>query len=96
MLSPNATNRVRLMVGGATTVTSNVQAPVRCRASVAVQVTVVAPIGKTDRLAGVQDTLTGGAPLDVVAESYTTTVDWLLGDCTDTALGHVIRGVSGD
>ena len=47
MLSPNATNLVKAMVGAAATLTANVQDAVRCRASVAVQVTIVPPIGKT-------------------------------------------------
>jgi hypothetical protein len=69
MLSPNATNRVIVMVGAATTVIPTVQEAARCRASVAVQVTVVDPIGKRVWLGGVQETLSGGAPPDATAAS---------------------------
>jgi hypothetical protein len=41
--------------------------PVRCRVSIAVQVTVVDPIGKGVWLAGAHETVTGGAPPVVVA-----------------------------
>jgi hypothetical protein len=47
MLSPNAANLVRPMLGGRVTVTAKVHEADRCRPSVAVQVTVVEPIGKT-------------------------------------------------
>jgi NADH dehydrogenase FAD-containing subunit len=67
MLSPNAANRVVVIVGGAWTVTPNVHDAARCRASVAVQVTVVDPIAKSVWLAGVHETVTGGAPLVGVA-----------------------------
>jgi hypothetical protein len=43
MLSPKATKRVAVIVGGAITVTPNVHDAARCRVSVAVQVTVVEP-----------------------------------------------------
>jgi hypothetical protein len=72
MLSPKATNLVTAMVGGGTTVTANVHDARRCRASVAVQVTVVAPKGNSDPLAGEHVTVTGGAPPVTAAELYVT------------------------
>jgi hypothetical protein len=47
MLSPNAANRVRVIIGAGSTVMPKVHDAVRCRASVAVQVTVVGPMGNT-------------------------------------------------
>jgi hypothetical protein len=43
------------------------QALVRCRVSAAVQMTVVEPTLKSEPLAGVHETLTGGAPPVAVA-----------------------------
>ena len=62
MLSPKATKRVTVSRGGMFTVTPNWQDAVRCRESVAVHVTLVAPIGNVVPLAGAQFTVTGGAP----------------------------------
>ena len=62
MLSPNARNFVRRILGGAVTVTVTLQLDVRCWASVAVQVTVVAPSGNVTPLAGVHDVVIGDAP----------------------------------
>ena len=55
-----------LIFGGTVTVIANVHESVRCWLSVAVQVTVVGPIGKIDPLAGVHAIVTGGAPLATV------------------------------
>jgi len=66
MLSPNATNRVTVSVGGATTVIANEHGSVRCSASVAVQLTVVCPMANADPESGVQETVTGALPLTTV------------------------------
>jgi hypothetical protein len=66
MLSPNAMNFVRVMTGAAATVTPNVHDAARCRASVAVQLTIVVPIGKSVELAWLHVTASGGAPLAVI------------------------------
>jgi hypothetical protein len=96
MLSPNAMNFVRVMTGAAATVTPNVQDAVRCRVSVAVQVTIVVPIGNSAWLAGLHDDVIGGAPLVVVTEPYVTGVGWLFDDVMVTGLGQLIRGPSGN
>jgi hypothetical protein len=67
MLSPNATNFVARILGGAVTVIENVHVSVRCRLSVAVQVTVLEPTEKIDPLGGTQAVVTGDAPPTVVA-----------------------------
>jgi len=68
MLSPNATKLVMLMMGaGGWTTTLKEHESVRCRASTAVQVTVVDPTGKSAPLAGEHDTATFGAPPAAVA-----------------------------
>ena len=74
MLSPNATYRVALIFGGTFTVIANVHASVRCRLSVAVQLTVFGPVGNVDPLAGVQAVVTGGALLTTVGVPYTTEI----------------------
>ena len=70
MLSPKATKRVTVSLGGARTETLNAHTSVRCRTSVAVQPTLVVPIGNSDPLAGVQAIDTGGAPLVDVGVPY--------------------------
>jgi hypothetical protein len=63
MLSPNARNFVRVICGtGAVTVTAKLHDALACTASVAVQRTVVAPIGNIDADAGVQLVCTGATP----------------------------------
>ncbi len=64
MLSPNARNDVVDSFGGLVTVTRNEQLSVRCRASVAAQVTVFCPIVNGDPATGVQVVLTGACPFD--------------------------------
>jgi hypothetical protein len=69
-LSPKARKRVTLRRGGAVTVTLNLQTSVRATLSVAVQLTVVTPIGNIAPLAGEQDTVVGGVPPVAVAALY--------------------------
>jgi hypothetical protein len=90
MLSPNARNFVRLIRGGAVTVTRKVHELARCRASVAVHVTVVAPTANVDWLAGVQATCTGDSPPVVVAVPYDTGTDVPVGDATVIGEGQLI------
>src|SRR5262249_31190791 len=71
------------------------QVATRWRESVAVHVTVVVPIWKSDSLGGEQVEVTGGAPPLASAAPYTTAVDCPVGDVTDTALGQAIVGPSG-
>jgi hypothetical protein len=66
MLSPNATNDVVDNLDGLVTVTVNEQLSVRCKASVAAQVTVFWPIEKGVPAAGVQVALTGAWPLATI------------------------------
>ena len=84
-----------LIFGGTFTVIANVHESVRCRLSVAVQVTVLGPIGNVDPLAGVQATATGGAPLTTVGVPYTTEIGVPSGAWSVIGAGHVIFGGSG-
>jgi hypothetical protein len=96
MLSPNATNRVRLIRGGCWTTTLKVHESVRCLPSVAVQRTAVVPTGNIDPDIGVQLIETAGAPPLTIGVPYWTIVAKPLGDVTGAgAAGHVIRGPSG-
>jgi hypothetical protein len=95
MLSPNATKRVALSLGGTVTVTVNVHESVRCRWSVAVQLTLLGPTGKVDPLAGTQEVATGDAPAIVVALPYTTEIGVPSGDDSEIGAGQVIFGGSG-
>lgn len=90
MLSPNPTNFVSLIRGGAVTVTANEQLAVRLRVSVAVHVTVVAPTLNVDVLVGKHDTVTGGAPDEPIALPYTTVIGTPSGDAAVTGCGHVM------
>jgi hypothetical protein len=74
MLSPNARNLSRLILGGGFTVTVNVHEFVMFFASVAAQVTVVAPMLNIESLAGVHVTWIGGVPPVVDAVPYRTAV----------------------
>ena len=70
MLSPNAKNRVTASFGGggtARTVIANEHEATRCRASVAVQVTVFVPTVNEEPDVGTQATVTGALPLVAVA-----------------------------
>jgi hypothetical protein len=62
MLSPNARNLVALKRPGRVTVTEKVQDADCCWASMAVQLTVLAPTGKEAPLAGVQVDVSGCTP----------------------------------
>jgi hypothetical protein len=67
MLSPNATNLVARIFGGAVMVIENEHESVRCRLSVAVQATLLEPTEKVDPLAGTHAVVTGDSPPAVVA-----------------------------
>ena len=67
MLSPNATNFVRLILAGAWTVTAKLQLSTRWRLSVAVHETAVVPMPNWVPLPGVQVVVTGDAPPMTVA-----------------------------
>jgi hypothetical protein len=76
------------------TVTVRLQDEVRCRASVAVQVTVVEPIAKTVPLAGVHAMFKGDWPPTTLGVPYTTGIGLASGDVTASEAGHVIVGGS--
>jgi hypothetical protein len=95
MLSPNATNFVARILGGAVTVIANVHESVRCRLSVAVHVTVLEPTENVDPLAGTQAVVTGDAPPAVVAGLYTTEMGVPSGDRSVIGAGHETFGGSG-
>jgi hypothetical protein len=97
MLSPNATKLVMLMVGvGGWTTTLKEHESVRCRASMAVQVTVVEPTGKSAPPAGAHETATFGAPPAAVATPNWTEIGCELGDVTGGgAAGQLILGPFG-
>jgi hypothetical protein len=74
----------------------NVHRSVRCRESVATQVTSVVPTMKFAPLAGEQVVLMGGAPPMAVAVPYCTETPALVGAVTvDGGAGQVIFGPSG-
>ncbi len=68
-LSPNATNFVTDSAGATVTDTVKPQVAVRASASVAVQVTVLAPSGNAAPEAGEQETFTGAWPFCAVGTS---------------------------
>jgi len=86
---------VALIFGGTFTVITNVHESVRCRLSVAVQVTVLGPVGNVVPLAGVQAVATGGEPLTTVGVPYTTEIGMPSGARSVIGAGHVIFGGSG-
>lgn len=94
MLSPNATIRVKLNLGGGCTTTLNEHDADRCRASVAVHVTDAVPMLKTDPLVGVQLVVTGGAP-SVTIGVKVTVAPWAVVACCGAGAGHEIWGASG-
>jgi hypothetical protein len=67
MLSPKATNLVRLILAGAWTTTAKLQVSARWRLSVAVQDTAVVPMPNWAPLAGAQLVATGATPPTTVA-----------------------------
>src|SRR5687768_1742185 len=72
MLSPNAMKCTRCNCAARVTFTRNSQVACRFNPSVAVQLTVVSPIGNSDPDAGVQLTLTGVCPSRVSGVGYET------------------------
>jgi hypothetical protein len=95
MLSPNARNDVVDNLDGLVTVTVNAQLSVRCRASVAAQVTVFCPIENGDPATGVQVVLTGACPFDTIGALKVTGVAPPSTDCAVCAAGQLIFGGSG-
>jgi len=95
MLSPNATNRVALIRGGAVTITANEQASLRLSASTALQVTLVDPIGNVDGLVGLQVIATGAAPPITAGAGYVTLTACPSRDGCVWDAGQVILGASG-
>jgi hypothetical protein len=80
--------------GGGLTVIVRLQLDVRCCASVAVHVTVVAPTGKVDPLAGVHVSVTGALPPMTVADAYTTGIGDASGEVNVCEAGHETLGGS--
>jgi hypothetical protein len=78
----------------ALTLTVNVQVLVLPEVSVAVQVTVVTPIGKLEPDGGTQVVVTPGQLSDVLGENPTVAEFWPKGAVTIALLGHVIVGRS--
>ncbi|HEX2400413.1 MAG TPA: hypothetical protein VHJ79_10605, partial [Mycobacterium sp.] len=79
------------------TTTLNEQESTRCRASVAVQVTAVVPIGNIEPAGGAHATDTVGAPPVTIGVPYCTAVAWPLGDVTaGGASGQEIFGPFGN
>jgi hypothetical protein len=95
MLSPNATNRVALIRGGAVTITANEQASLRLSASTALQVTLVDPIGNVEGLAGLQVIATGAAPPITAGAGYATLTACPSRDGCVWDAGQAIFGASG-
>jgi len=97
MLSPNARNRVRLSLGGGSTVTMNVQASVRAWASITVQLTVVEPTLNAVPAPGVQvGPVKGVTPPATIGVPYPTNADRPSGDWTGSGgLGQEILGAPG-
>jgi hypothetical protein len=95
MLSPNATNRVAPIRGGAVTITANEQASVRLSASVALQTTLVDPIGNVDGLVGLHLIATGAAPPITAGAGYVTLTACPSRDACVWDAGQVIFGASG-
>jgi hypothetical protein len=60
-----------------------------------VHVTVVDATGKIVELAGVQLTVTGGAPDVAIGSPYATVIGWPRGEVSVTGCGHVIAGWAG-
>ena len=94
MLSPNATNLVRVMRGGLVTVMLKTQESVRCSASTAVHVTVVDLTGNSEPLGGVHAVAIGALPPTTVAAPYTTFTGEPNGEERVWDNGHVILGGS--
>src|SRR5688500_9487726 len=91
MLSPNAMNRVAVRSPGRTTVTVKLQEAVRCRASVPMHVTLVAPIGKFEPDAGLHATVTGGAPPEAAGVWNVTVTTVPEGESAVTGEGQATR-----
>jgi hypothetical protein len=96
MLSPNARNDVVDNFAGLVTVTVNVQLSLRCKASVAAQVTVFCPIVNVDPAAGVHVVLTGAWPFATIGALNDTGVAPPSTDCAVRDAGQVILGGSGE
>jgi hypothetical protein len=95
MLSPKARNDVVVSLGGSSTVTTNEQVATRCKASVAVHVTVFCPIANGEPVAGVQVVLTGSLPLATAGSVNVIGAGAPSTDCAVCAPGQVMDGASG-
>ncbi|MFN7983379.1 MAG: hypothetical protein U0Q11_16145 [Vicinamibacterales bacterium] len=73
-------------------VTVSEQLEVRCCASVAVHVTVVAPIENTDLLSGLQVVVMGEAPPLTVGTPYSTEIGEACADVSEIDAGQVMLG----
>jgi hypothetical protein len=94
-LSPKARKVVAVSRGGAVTWTAKPHDARAPRASAAVHVTVVDPIGNAAPEAGAHATVTGCAPPLVCGASNETATGRPSGDCRATAAGHRIVGPVG-
>jgi hypothetical protein len=95
MLSPNATNFTADRTGTAETVTAKLHVAVCPRLSVAVQPTVVEPMGNAEPDAGAHAVVTGAAPPVGIGVWNVTCAGWPLCATASTLAGHVIVGPAG-
>src|SRR5437773_2792974 len=95
MLSPNATNRVAVIRGGAVTTTANEHVAVRLSASTALQVTFVGPIGRIAGLDRLHVIATGAAPPITTGAGYVTLTACPSRDGWVWDAGQLIVGASG-
>jgi hypothetical protein len=95
MLSPNAMNQVFCSLDAGETRTENPHVAARSNASVAVQVTAVAPSGNATPDAGAQATATGGAPSVTTGAGYDTATGPSSGDVRVMSGGQLICGAPG-
>jgi hypothetical protein len=95
MLSPNATNFTEDRTGTAVTVTAKLHVAVRPRRSVAVQPTVVEPMGNAEPDAGTHAVVTGAEPPVAVGVWNVTCAGWPLCATASTLAGHVMVGPVG-
>jgi hypothetical protein len=95
MLSPNARNFVFEIRGLGVTATLKLQVAVRCRASVAVQVTIVLPSGKLAPDCAEHVTVTGAWPPEAVGTVNATGNGTLSGDSNVMDAGHDTVGAAG-
>ena len=95
ILSPNARNFVFEIRGVGVTATLKLHVAVRCRASVAVQVTMVLPSGKLAPDCAEHVTATGAWPPEAVGTVKATGRGTLSGDSNEMDAGHDTVGAAG-